>query len=57
VSAGLGTLTGLLRLLTQSPEQRRQWRTLSLPFGPFLAAGAWWYLFGGPRMLHLLAGG
>ena len=41
VSAGLGTLTGLIRVLGQGPGPRGQWRTISLPYGPFLAAGAW----------------
>ena len=57
VSAGLGTLTGLILVLGQGPGPRGQWRTISLPYGPFLAAGAWCYLFWGERLLNLLSGG
>jgi leader peptidase (prepilin peptidase) / N-methyltransferase len=57
ISAGLGALTGLIRVLGQAPEARGQWRTISLPYGPFLAAGAWCYLLWGERLLNLLSGG
>lgn len=57
ISAGLGILTGLIQVLGQAPGPRGQWRTLSLPYGPFLAAGAWCYLFWGERLLNLLIGG
>ena len=57
ISAGLGTLTGLIRVMGQGPGARGQWRTTSLPYGPFLAAGAWCYLFWGERLLNLLSGG
>ena len=57
ISAGLGTLTGLIRVLGQGHGARGQWRTISLPYGPFLAAGAWCYLFWGERLLNLLSGG
>jgi leader peptidase (prepilin peptidase)/N-methyltransferase len=57
VSAGLGTLIGLVRVLGQGPGPRGRWRTLSLPYGPFLAAGAWCYLFWGERLLNLLSRG
>jgi leader peptidase (prepilin peptidase)/N-methyltransferase len=57
ISASLGTLTGLIRVLSQGAEARGQWRTISLPYGPFLAAGAWCYLFWGERLLNLLSGG
>jgi leader peptidase (prepilin peptidase)/N-methyltransferase len=57
VSAGLGTLTGLIRVLGQGPGARGQWRTISLPYGPFLAAGAGCYLFWGERLLSRLSGG
>jgi leader peptidase (prepilin peptidase) / N-methyltransferase len=57
VSAGLGTLTGLIRVLVQGPGPQGQWRTISLPYGPFLAAGACCYLFWGERLLDLLSGG
>ena len=46
ISAGLGTLAGLLQVMRQDSGARRQWRTLSLPYGPFLAIGACCYLFG-----------
>lgn len=55
ISAGLGALTGLIQILGQGPKARGQWRTVSLPYGPFLAAGAWCYLFWGERLLNLLA--
>jgi leader peptidase (prepilin peptidase)/N-methyltransferase len=57
ISAGLGTLTGLILVLAQGPGRRSNWRTISLPYGPFLAAGAWCYLLGGERLLSLLSGG
>jgi leader peptidase (prepilin peptidase) / N-methyltransferase len=57
ISAGLGTLTGLIRILGQGPGARGQWRTISLPYGPFLAAGAGCYLFWGERLLNFLSGG
>ncbi len=57
ISAGLGTLTGLILVLAQGPGRRSHWRTVSLPYGLFLAAGAWCYLFGGERLLRLLSGG
>ena len=59
VSAGLGTLTGLVLVLVlgQGPGARGQWRTISLPYGPFLAAGAGCYLFWGERLVNLLSGG
>ena len=56
ISAGLGILTGLIQVLGQAPGPRGQWRTLSLPYGPFLAVGAWCYLFWGERLLNLLIG-
>ena len=56
-SAGLGTLAGLIRVLGQGPGARGQWRTISLPYGPFLAAGAGCYLFWGERLLNFLGGG
>jgi leader peptidase (prepilin peptidase) / N-methyltransferase len=57
VSAGLGTLVGLGQILVQGRGARGQWRTLSVPYGPFLAAGAWFYLFEGERLLNLMSGG
>jgi leader peptidase (prepilin peptidase)/N-methyltransferase len=57
VSAGLGTLTGLIRVLVQGTGPQGQWRTISLPYGPFLAAGACCYLFWGEKLLSWLSGG
>lgn len=57
VSAGLGALTGLIWVLGQGPGQQGRWPIISLPYGPFLAAGAWGYLFGGAGLLNLLGGG
>jgi prepilin signal peptidase PulO-like enzyme (type II secretory pathway) len=57
VSAGLGVLTGLIKVWGQDPGARRQWRTISLPYGPFLAAGAWCYLFWGEKQLNLMSPG
>jgi leader peptidase (prepilin peptidase)/N-methyltransferase len=57
ISAGLGTLAGLTRVLAPGSGSRGGWRTISLPYGPFLAVGAWCYLFGGERLLRLLSGG
>jgi leader peptidase (prepilin peptidase)/N-methyltransferase len=57
VSAGLGTLTGLILVLAQGHGPRGQWRTVSLPYGPFLAVAAGCYLFWGERLLELLSGG
>ena len=56
ISAALGTLAGLLQVLVRRPEARGQWRTLSLPYGPFLALGALCYLFGSV-WLPFLSGG
>jgi leader peptidase (prepilin peptidase) / N-methyltransferase len=57
VSAGLGILTGMILVWGLPPGRRDQWRTISLPYGPFLAAGAWCYLFWGERLLNMLRGG
>jgi leader peptidase (prepilin peptidase)/N-methyltransferase len=57
ISAGLGILTGLIQVLGQAPGPRGQWRTISLPYGPFLAVGAWCYLFWGEKLLSLLISG
>ena len=57
ISAGLGALTGLILVLAQGPRARGQRRTGSLPYGPFLAAGALGYLFWGEGLLNFLSGG
>ena len=57
VSAGLGTIVGLIQVLAQSPGNKGQWRIHSLPYGPFLVMGAYCYLFWGERLLTWLTGG
>ena len=57
ISASLGTLAGLIQILVKGPGARNQWRAISLPYGPFLAMGAWCYLFGGERLLNILRAG
>ncbi len=52
----LGVLTGLILFFVQAPMARSQWRTISLPYGLFLALGAWCYLFGRERLLTILRG-
>ncbi len=54
ISAGLGTLAGVGLALARGLWRQGLWRTVSLPFGPFLAAGALVYLFVGPNLLHFL---
>jgi leader peptidase (prepilin peptidase)/N-methyltransferase len=46
ISAGLGTLAGLLQVAVTGPGARGHWRAVSLPYGPFLALGVCCYLFG-----------
>jgi leader peptidase (prepilin peptidase) / N-methyltransferase len=46
ISAGLGALAGLAQVLVTDSGARSQWRTVSLPYGPFLALAALCYLFG-----------
>lgn len=47
LSAALGTLAGLAQALASRRLKGGQWRTLALPYGPFLAIGAIIYLLGG----------
>jgi leader peptidase (prepilin peptidase) / N-methyltransferase len=54
VSALLGTLVGLVVALGRGRWQGGQWRTLAIPYGPFLAAAALLYLFWGDRLFRLL---
>lgn len=56
LSAGLGALAGVAQMVVRGPGARGQWRTLALPYGPFLALGAVAYLFGS-AWLPLLRGG
>ena len=53
-SAALGSLAGLLHILVQG--RRGPWRTLALPYGPFLALGAVSYLFWGEWLLKVSLG-
>lgn len=45
ISAALGTLAGIILILIKGEGGQDNWRTLPLPYGPFLAAGALSYLF------------
>jgi leader peptidase (prepilin peptidase)/N-methyltransferase len=51
-SATLGTLAGAALVLAKGEWQGGKWRTLQMPFGPFLAAGALVYLWGGEYLLR-----
>jgi len=66
ISAALGSLAGIVLVLARrrAPEQggpeeghRGQWRFTPVPYGPFLAAAALIYLFGGGELLRLVGGG
>ncbi len=46
ISAGLGTLVGLGMALARGRWRSGEWRTTSLPYGPFLALAALAYLLG-----------
>ena len=46
ISAGLGTLVGLGMALARGRWREGEWRTASLPYGPFLALAALAYLLG-----------
>ncbi len=46
VSAALGTLAGIGFALHQGRWRPREWRRLPIPYGPFLALAALFYLFG-----------
>lgn len=45
-SAALGSMAGMIMVLVKGQRQEGGWRTLPIPYGPFLAAGALIYLFG-----------
>jgi leader peptidase (prepilin peptidase)/N-methyltransferase len=51
LSAALGTVVGLIQTLINGSWRHGQWRTTSLPFGPFLAAAALLYLFAGEKLM------
>lgn len=53
-SATLGTLAGVAILLTTKQGHKDNWRTIPIPYGPFLAAGALIYLFGSNYFERLL---
>jgi leader peptidase (prepilin peptidase)/N-methyltransferase len=50
LSAGLGSLAGLALAVMSRRLRGGQWRALALPYGPFLAAGAIFYLLAGVRL-------
>lgn len=52
ISAALGTVVGLGLMLAAGVWRRGGWRTARLPFGPFLAVAALFYLFTGPVFLR-----
>lgn len=54
LSAALGTVAGLGQALIHRAWRAGQWRTVRIPFGPFLAAAALLYLFTGERLLRYL---
>ncbi len=56
LSALTGTLTGLGQILVKGHDTRTRWRTLSLPYGPFLALGALCYLFGSAWLPDMFGG-
>jgi leader peptidase (prepilin peptidase)/N-methyltransferase len=45
LSAAAGSLAGLGLALARGLLARGEWRTLAIPYGPFLAAAALLYLF------------
>jgi leader peptidase (prepilin peptidase) / N-methyltransferase len=53
-SATLGTLAGVALVLANGQVGEGNWRYTPIPFGPFLAAGALIYLFGGESLRRLL---
>jgi leader peptidase (prepilin peptidase)/N-methyltransferase len=53
-SAALGTVAGVIQALSRGAWRHGQWRTTSIPFGPFLAAAALLYLFAGERLTGYL---
>lgn len=57
LSAALGCLAGFALAVAQGRWHHGQWRSVSLPYGPFLAAGAFIYLLAGENLIRLLGGG
>jgi leader peptidase (prepilin peptidase)/N-methyltransferase len=53
-SATLGSLAGLALAAVQGRYQDGQWRFVAIPYGPFLAAGAFIYLMAGENLHGLL---
>ena len=56
-SAALGSLVGLAAVLITGSWRQRGWRTTAIPYGPFLAAAALFYLLGNGELSRLLLGG
>jgi leader peptidase (prepilin peptidase)/N-methyltransferase len=56
ISAGLGSIVGLIQVGLQGPGLKGRWRIHSLPYGPFLVVGTYCYLFWGGRLLTWLSG-
>ncbi len=56
-SAALGCLAGFALVMAQGQYRHGHWRSTSLPYGPFLSAGAFIYLLAGESLLTLMGGG
>jgi len=56
LSAALGCLAGIALAVVQGRCQRGQWQYISIPYGPFLSAGAFIYLLTGEHPLGLIEG-
>jgi leader peptidase (prepilin peptidase) / N-methyltransferase len=57
LSAALGCLAGFALAVAQGRFRHGQWQATSIPYGPFLSAGAFIYLLAGENLLKLLGGG
>ncbi|AEB08686.1 prepilin peptidase [Desulfobacca acetoxidans] len=57
LSASLGTLTGIILVLRKGRHPKETLRSLPIPFGPFLAIGGLFYLFGKEYLLRFLETG
>ncbi|MFZ5447276.1 MAG: prepilin peptidase [Thermodesulfobacteriota bacterium] len=54
LSAASGSIAGLALVLAQGRWRQGQWRSATIPYGPFLAAGALIYLLAGEKLVRLL---